>query len=203
MNLYFVSEEVSSWSTVALRGVRRDTEAAQQFSQLSNCVRIMVRVRSKSKLIRDKRRLLSFIIRKRCQGENVNLDYWQMCVELRNIISINETEIDLQKHPEQRLVCLVGTVQKSLSTKVREEKFVRDLVETKIRCSRIATGQLSSNPMFNGNGSEFTYIFNVNIILESNVTHPSDYIWTTLVRDSFEYDRGKRIFLKLGQLITE
>ena len=121
-----------------------------------------------------------------------------MCVELRNNISINETEINLQKHPEQRLVCLVGTVQKSLSTSVKEERVVRDLVEKEIRCSRIAMGELSSNATVGGNGSEFTHRFNVNIILDPNVTDPTDYICRTLRRGSYEYDRGKRIFFKLG-----
>ena len=158
----------------------------------------MGKVRSKSKKIRDKRRLLAFILRKRSQGEIVNLDYWQMCVELRNSVPIVETEIDLQKHPEQRLVCLIGTVQKSLSTSAKEERFVRNLVETEIRCSRIATGLMSSNPTVGGNGSKFTHRFNVNVILDSNVTDPSDYVCRTLRRSSYEYDRGKRIFFKLG-----
>ena len=103
----------------------------------------MEKVRFKSKKIKDKRRLLAFILRKRSQGEHVKVDYWQMCVELRNN-SINATEIDLQKHPEQRLVCLDGTVQKSLSTSAKEERFVHHLVDTEISCSRIATGLLSS-----------------------------------------------------------
>ena len=135
------------------------------------------------------------------KADDVELYYWQLCVELRNIITINETEIDLQKHPEQRLVCLEGTVEHSLSTSIKEERFLRNLVETKIRCSRIATGELSSNPTINGNGSEFTHRFQVNIILDSNVTLPCDYIWRTLRRDSFEYDRGRKIFFKLGSFI--
>ena len=161
----------------------------------------MGKVRSKSKLIRDKRRLLSFIIRKRSQGENVKIDYWQLCVDLRNVSNLNESD-DLLKYPEQRLFSVAATVQKSSSTSVKEEKFVRDLVETEIRCSRIATGQLSSNPTVGGNGREFTHKFQVNIILETSVTLPSDYIWRKLRRNSFEYDRGKRIFFKLGSFNT-
>ena len=89
-------------------------------------------------------------------------------------------------------------MQKSLSTSVKEERFVRNLVEKKIQCSRIATGELSSIPTVGGNGNEFTHRFNVNVILDSNVTDPSDYICRTLRRGSFQYDRGRRIFFRLG-----
>ena len=116
------------------------------------------------------------------------------------MVNINENEINLEKHPEQRLVGLIGTVQKSVHTSSWEEDFLGDLLEGEIRCSRIATGNLSSNPTKNGNGSEFTHQFQIDIILESNVTLPCDYIWRRLRRHSFEYDRGRRIFFKLRDI---
>ena len=128
----------------------------------------MVKLRSTAKKIRDKRRLLAFLIRERCQDKDVRLDYWQLCVQLRNMVNISEGDVDLKKHPEQRLICLIGTVQKSLFSLDWEQDFVRELLDTEIWWSRIAMGELTSNPTVNGNGNEFTHRFQINVILDSN-----------------------------------
>ena len=62
----------------------------------------MVKLRSTRKKVRDKRRLLAFLIRERCRDKDVRLDYWQLCVQLRKLVNISEGDVDLKKHPEQR-----------------------------------------------------------------------------------------------------
>ena len=104
--------------------------------------------RSRSKNLRDKRRLLTFIMRKRSQGEEVRIDYWKMCIDLKETNILNDMAIDLKKHSEQRYFSLICTVQRSHLSVNEEKDYIYDLIEDKN--IKIALGPksevLSCNP---------------------------------------------------------
>ena len=155
--------------------------------------------RSRRKKLRDKRRLLSFIMRKRSKGEEVEIDYWQMCIDLKETNFLNDIAIDLKKHSEQRYFSLICTVQRSRHSLETEKDFVYNLIED--RNMKIVLGPkseiLSSNPTKFGDKNEFTHRFRIYFILDQFVDTPNNYVWRMLRRESFEFDRGKRIFFKL------
>ena len=135
------------------------------------------KTRSRQKQLRDKRRLLAFLIRKRCQGESVRVDFWNICDKLKQLISMEDHLIDLNKHTEQRLVVLVATVQRSLNSVVEEDNFLCQLMESEVKCNRIFTEVLSSNPTRFGEDGEYTHRYTVAILLDPCVRMPNDYIY--------------------------
>ena len=116
--LHFAGGGFWAGRSVAPRGrqVRGTSESTTYFSSHDTvrCVWLWVMSpqRSRRKKLRDKRRLLSFIMRKRSKGEEVEIDYWQMCIDLKETNFLNDIAIDLKKHSEQRYFSLICTVQR-------------------------------------------------------------------------------------------
>ena len=153
-------------------------------------------MRSKAKMLRDKRRLLSFLIRMRQLGKEVSLDYWKLLEDLKSENPMDDQEIDSMKHTEQRFFSLVATVQRSNFTPTFEETFFLKLLAIELKCTRNGILHLTSNQTRLAENGLFTHRYLVNIILKTDVNMPCDYIWRRLKRDSFEYENGRRIFFK-------
>ena len=106
-----------------------------------------------------------------------------------------EHEMILFKHTEQRLICLVGTIQRTDFTASWEDNCLRDLINNEAKCSRVSLEKLSSNPTRFGNVDEYKQQFQVNLILSSEVRSPNYYICQKLTTESFLYERIRRRIL--------
>ena len=88
----------------------------------------MAKKKCPSRKLRDKRRMLDFLIEKKMKGVDIRLDYWSLLKQLKDSLSINDNRIDLKKQTEQRYFSLVATVECSSSSADDDEEFVLDLV---------------------------------------------------------------------------
>jgi len=158
----------------------------------------MVKNKCPSRKLRDKRRMLDFLIAKKMKGVEVNLDYWSLLKELKLSVSMNDDKIVLKKQTEQRYFSLIATVQRSSWNSDDDEEFLLDLVTQNIKTNRARADILTSRQTKFGKRSEFTYRYHVQMILAKGVSCPNDYVWCNLRRKSFEYDRGKKYIFKLS-----
>ena len=152
-------------------------------------------IKSTSKVLRSKRRLLSFLLKKRIEGESIKINLMSFIDDIKNSVTIDDSLVNCQKHPEQRLISLVGTIQRSSFTSTFEKDFIEELIDQELRFDLLKISKLTCNPT-HGTESVFTHRFSIHIILQDNTTMPCDYIWRRLRRDTFEYEDGRRIFFK-------
>ena len=153
--------------------------------------------KSSAKLLRSKRRLLAFLLKKKLEGEIIKINLMKFIDNLKNSVKMDDSLINCRQHSEQRLISLICTVQRSTFTSKFEKHFISDLINEELRFTFLKISKLTCNPT-HGENDVNTHRFSVRIILKDDVTMPCDYIWRRLRRNSFEYEDDRRLFFKLA-----
>ena len=83
--------------------------------------------KSSAKILRSKRKLLTFLLKKRMEGDVIKINLMTFMSNIKKEVSIQDSLINCRKHSEQRLVSLIGTVQHSSYTSKIEKDFMSDL----------------------------------------------------------------------------
>ena len=169
--------------------------ASHHLSHLSSHLS-MVKKKCPSRKLRDKRRMLDFLIVKKMKGFDVNLDYWSLLKDLKGTISLNDNLIDLKKQTEQRYFSLVATVECSSCNSDDDEEYVLDLIQNNMKINRARADLTTYQQTKFGKRSQFSYQYHVQIILDKRVTCPNRRLCKLLCQ-SFEYDRGKKFAFKI------
>ena len=158
-----------------------------------------------SKDLRNKRRLLSFLLRKWEQNENINIDIFKFSKAIYHKTFSQINSNNALKFPEARFVPLITTFQNSSNSWQDDQFFLqKDVLKPKFKKLNIfqcATEIISSDKT---NDKGFTHIFRVYIILKhlnfsKNPIPAKDFISTKLCgfNKPILFDDNSKLYFKI------
>ena len=147
------------------------------------------------------RRLLSFLLRKMEQKENIHIDIFKLSNAIYNKPQRKFNSNNILTFPEARFVPLVATFQKSANSWQEDQSFLQKQFQPKISKLNIfqcATEILSSTKT---SGGGFTHTLRVYLILKNlnfmtNVIPARDFI-PNKFKKPFLFDDGSKLYFKL------
>ena len=154
-----------------------------------------------SKTLRNKRRLLSFLLRKLEQKENIRIDIFEFMNSVYKKTRAQDQN-SVSMNPETRFVPLIATFQKSSESYQVEEYFLQNnFLKPKVKelkLFRCSIDLLSSNET---RDRGFTHRFKVSIILRKmkNVISAREFISQKLCdfKKPYLFDDGSKLFFTL------
>ena len=156
-----------------------------------------------SKILRNNRRLLSFLLRKLEQKEKVKIDIFSFMNAI--YIKSKQNSTNIVTNPEARFVPLIATFKKSVVSWNEEKGFLQnEIIRPKVKNLNIfkcSIDLLSTKFTF---GKGYTHRFQVHFILKpiqfmENPRSAEEFISQELCDNQkpFNFDDGSELFFKL------